>query len=212
MRGNPPPASSFQVMPPSTDLYMDVPVGLCARWPPPPPPKSPPGGTMGAALGGGGVKWRTVVANTTSGRSNAIASFWMPVESSTNNVRAQLLPPLVERKTPRSSLLWRTSPCAATSTTFASRGSTTMLGICFVFSRPIRVHVAPASLLLYMPLPSAIPPPVIKSPVPTYIVLPLDGATSTAPITSASFTLSKIGHQVAPALVVFHTPPAGMPM
>src|SRR6267378_811791 len=43
------------------------------------------------------------------------------------------------------------------------------------------------------------------------MVLPFDGATSTAPITSASLTLSNIGHQVAPALVVFHTPPAGMP-
>src|SRR3954466_11117424 len=136
----------------------------------------------------------------------------MPVESSTNNVRVQLVPPFVDRKTPRSSVLWRTSPWAATRTMLASRGSTTMLGICFVFSRPMRVHVAPASVLLYMPLPSAIPPPVIKSPVPTYIVLLFDGATSTAPITSASLTLSKIGHQVAPALVVFHTPPAGMPM
>ena len=50
------------------------------------------------------------------------------------------------------------------------------------------------------------------SDVDLLIVLPFEGATSSAPITSASLTLSKIGHHVAPALVVFQTPPAGMPM
>src|SRR5438105_14396543 len=54
MRGSPPPVSSFQVMPPSSDLYMEVPVGPCGPRPPPagpPPPPSPPGGTTGGPLG-----------------------------------------------------------------------------------------------------------------------------------------------------------------
>src|SRR5204863_8099577 len=53
MRGSVLPVSSFQVTPPSTDLYMEVPVGPCERWPPagPPPPPSPPAGTTGGPIG-----------------------------------------------------------------------------------------------------------------------------------------------------------------
>jgi hypothetical protein len=40
----------------------------------------------------------------------------------------------------------------------------------------------------------------------------LDGATATAPTEEASFTESKMGYQVSPALVVFQTPPTGRPM
>jgi hypothetical protein len=39
-----------------------------------------------------------------------------------------------------------------------------------------------------------------------------EGATSTEPIDETSFTESKIGYHVSPALVVFHTPAAGSPM
>src|SRR4030095_7712795 len=107
MRGSPPPVSSFQVMPPSSDLYIEVPVGPCERWPPagPPPPPSPPGGATGPP--GPAAEWRPVFASTTTGRSSGTASFWIPVESSTKSVRVHLVPPSVERKTPRSSLLWR---------------------------------------------------------------------------------------------------------
>jgi hypothetical protein len=39
-----------------------------------------------------------------------------------------------------------------------------------------------------------------------------EGATSTDPIDETSLIASKIGNHVWPALVVFHTPPAGRPM
>jgi hypothetical protein len=38
-----------------------------------------------------------------------------------------------------------------------------------------------------------------------------EGATSTAPTADTSFTPSKIGSQVVPALVVFQIPAAGIP-
>src|SRR5437762_14301433 len=40
----------------------------------------------------------------------------------------------------------------------------------------------------------------------------LEGATAMAPTDEASFTESKTGYQVSPALVVFQTPPTGSPM
>jgi hypothetical protein len=42
-------------------------------------------------------------------------------------------------------------------------------------------------------------------------MLGLDGATATAPI-DATGTASKIGFQIMPPSVVFHTPPPGVPM
>src|ERR1700693_4376105 len=55
MRGTAPPVSSFQVTPPTSDLYMEVPVGPWERCVPagPPPPPSPPGGTTGRRTGDG---------------------------------------------------------------------------------------------------------------------------------------------------------------
>src|ERR1035437_4894544 len=44
------------------------------------------------------------------------------------------------------------------------------------------------------------------------MMLGSDGATCTEPTDDASFTESKIGYHVVPALVVFQTPPSGSPM
>src|SRR6266516_1759155 len=73
--------------------------------------------------------------------------------------------------------------------------------ICCVLSRPIRRQVCPASDDLYIPSPSP-SRKELRSPVPTYITLGSDGATSTAPMDETLRMESKIGNHVAPALMV----------
>jgi len=78
--------------------------------------------------------------------SNARASFCSPVLSFTKSVCVHVIPPSVERNTPRWLLFACTSPCAPMSTMFGSCGSTRIVGICFVASRPRCLHVFPASV------------------------------------------------------------------
>ncbi len=85
-----------------------------------------------------------------------------------------------------------------------------MRAIWRVLSRPRCVHVFPASVDLYIPLPYEICDRMSDSPVPTYTTFAFDGATATAPI-DATGCESKIGSQVRPALVVFQTPPPTEP-
>src|SRR6266496_374105 len=80
---------------------------------------------------------------------------------------------------------------------------------CCVPSRPIRRQVCAASDDLYIPSPSP-SKKELRSPVPTYITLGSDGATSMAPMDETLLTESKIGYHVSPALVVFQTPPFGV--
>src|SRR5579859_5541081 len=116
--------------------------------------------------------------------------------SSTNSVRVHVWPPSALRYTPRWPTLACRSPCAATSTTLGSLGSTSSDGICFELSRPMCRQVCPASTDLYIPSPSSMLPPEGKSPAPT---------------DDTDVTASKMGSQVVPALVVFHRPPVGKP-
>src|SRR5438132_14348318 len=96
--------------------------------------------------------------------------------------------------------LCRASPCVDASTRFGSFGSITILLILTVSSRPMCVHVLPASTDLYMPSPSE---PPTESPVPAYTILGSDGATCIAPTLSTFVNWSKIGDHVTHALVVF---------
>ncbi|MFN8581429.1 MAG: hypothetical protein U0163_10685 [Gemmatimonadaceae bacterium] len=79
-----------------------------------------------------------------------------------------------------------------------------------MFSRPIDVHVLPASVDLYMPLPNPTESRSVDSPVPTYTVSGDDGATAMAPIDATGWA-SKIGFQTLPASIDFHTPPFTAP-
>src|SRR5256885_9132256 len=102
----------------------------------------------------------------------------------------------------------RESPCVDATTRSGSFGSMTILLIFVVSSRPMCVHVLPASIDLYMPSPDE---PCTESPVPAYTMLGSDGATWIAPMLSTFVNLSKIGNHDTPALVVFQMPPAGAP-
>ena len=77
------------------------------------------------------------------------------------------------RNTPRSGLASYKCPMAATKTTLAFLGSMAILPMCCVSSSPMCVHVLPASVDLYMPLPYPIESRSVDSPVPTYIVFGL---------------------------------------
>src|SRR5256885_15854987 len=70
--------------------------------------------------------------------------------------------------------LCRASPCVEARTRLGSFGSTTILLILVVSSRPTCVHVLPASTDLYMPSPSE---PPTESPVPAYTMFASDCAT-----------------------------------
>ena len=78
-------------------------------------------------------------------------------------------------------------------------------------SSPMRAHVAPASVDLYMPLPCWMLERMSASPLPTYTTFGSLGATATAPI-DATGCESMIGVHVRPALPLFHTPPPTAPM
>jgi hypothetical protein len=79
-----------------------------------------------------------------------------------------------------------------------------------VFSRPIFVHVTPASVLLKMPHPSEMWLRMKLSPVPAQTMFESDGAMASAPIDETGW-LSKIGRQVVPPSVVFQIPPDAAP-
>src|SRR5439155_7498076 len=142
----------FHVLPASVDLKSAVPFGAAgvfgtAAEPPPAPPNPPP--------------LPCDVANIICGRSNAYSRSRVPFVFSGFRTFVHVLPPSVLRYTPWP--LCRASPCVDASTRFGSFGSTTILCILTVSSRPICVHVLPASIDLYMPSPDE---PPTESPVP----------------------------------------------
>ena len=79
-----------------------------------------------------------------------------------------------------------------------------------VFSRPDRVHVLPASVDLYMPLPIEMLLRMNASPVPAQITFESDGAMASDPIDETSCS-SKIASQWAPLSVVLKMPPDAAP-
>src|SRR5687767_7609393 len=109
---------------------------------------------------------------------------------------------------PRSGVPFHRSPCPATYTRSGFDGCTRTTEICFVASRPMRVHVFPASVLLYTPSPYDDDCPRIAcSPVPTYTTLGSDSATAIAPMEPVRKCVSEMLRHDAPAFSVFHTPP-----
>src|ERR1019366_7047517 len=130
--------------------------------------------------------------------------------SSLKSTFFQLLPPSVERNTPRSALDAYRCPIAATNTTFGFFGSTAMRPMCCVSSSPMCDQLLPASVDLYMPLPYPIESRSVHSPVPTYTVSGADGATAIAPI-DATGCESNTGVHTRPASTDFHTPPFTAP-
>src|SRR5436189_2695899 len=85
-----------------------------------------------------------------------------------------------------------------------------MRPICRVASSPIFFQVFPPSSDLYAPSPQEELCRLLGSPVPTQTIDGSDGAIAISPIVDTP-SLSKIGSQVVPLLVVFHTPPEAVP-
>src|SRR6202035_5208073 len=104
---------------------------------PPPPPPAPPVPRVAASitLGTSYADWRSRAPSTSAGLRTLV----------------QVCPPLAERYTPPP--FRAASPSAETSTRPGSAGSTTMLVIFTVSSRPMCCHVLPASVDFHMPLP-----------------------------------------------------------
>ena len=85
-----------------------------------------------------------------------------------------------------------------------------MRPICRVASSPIFFQVFPPSSDLYAPSPQEELCRLLGSPVPTQTIDGSDGAIAISPIVDTP-SLSKIGSQVVPLLVVFQTPPEAVP-
>src|SRR5205807_1247391 len=85
-----------------------------------------------------------------------------------------------------------------------------MRPMCLVASSPIFFQVFPPSSDLYAPSPQEELCRLLGSPVPTQTIDGSDGAIAISPIVDTP-SLSKIGSQVVPLLVVFHTPPGAVP-
>src|SRR5882757_5317553 len=87
----------------------------------------------------------------------------------------------------------------------------TILPMCRVASSPtIFFQVFPPSSDLYAPSPQEELCRLLGSPVPTHTTAGSDGAMAMSPIVE-TLSLSNIGSQVVPLLVVFHTPPEAVP-
>src|SRR5439155_25216823 len=85
-----------------------------------------------------------------------------------------------------------------------------MRPICRVASSPTFFQVFPPSSDLYAPSPQEELCRLFGSPVPTHTMDGSDGAIAMSPIVDTP-SLSKIGSQVVPLLVVFQTPPEAVP-
>src|SRR6185437_12673447 len=159
------------------------------------------------------VRWETcqVPANNTLGLPGSMLRPEQPVSWLTNSVRFQVLPPSVVRNTPRSCCGAEARPSAHTSTLFGSRGLITMREMRPVSVRPMCCQVLPASVDLYTPSPQmSLGRMNQRSPVPTHTVSASEGATAIAPIADVSWS-SKIGRNVCPPSVDFHSPPDAAP-
>src|SRR5208283_1748901 len=85
-------------------------------------------------------------ANNTLGLPGWISRSAAPTESETNSTFFQVLPPSVERYTPRSLFGAKGLPSAATYTKSGLPGSTRTVAICPTSRKPENAHVFPASV------------------------------------------------------------------
>src|SRR5438105_814468 len=84
-----------------------------------------------------------------------------------------------------------------------------MRAMCSESSRPIGFHDAPASVVLYTPVPTETLLRIHASPVPTHTLSCFDGSTARAPMDCVYS--SKTGLKVVPSSVDFQTPPLAAP-
>src|SRR5437763_4380178 len=77
--------------------------------------------------------------------------------------------------------------------------------------KPTRVHVLPASAVLYTPSPGMMLPRMHDSPVPMKTTSGRDSETATAPIEELVIWPSVTGAHFMPQSVVFHRPPPAAP-
>src|SRR5260370_26903454 len=139
--------------------------------------------------------------------SKAIA----PVLSLANRILSHVLPPSLDRNTPRVALGPNAWPSTATYTSSGVAGCTATWAIWPASASPTLAQVLPASVERYMPSPGDRLPRIGDSPVPTYTTLGSDGATAIAPIEPAVEGLSDAGRQARPPSTGFHTPPPPPP-
>src|SRR6266849_2327635 len=92
-------------------------------------------------------------AYSTRGFAGSRAKSMAPVASSTNSTFAHVLPPSLERNTPRVGFRPKAWPMAATYTTSGFVGSTRTTAMWRVSSRPRCRHVSPPSVERHMPSP-----------------------------------------------------------
>ena len=94
---------------------------------------------------------------------------------------------------------------------FGSRGCTiTRPSVC-EFSKPIRVNVLPASVLLYIPSPYDVVWRLFASPVATYTMSGFDGARVMSAIEADPY-VSNTGVNVVPLFTVLRIPLTANPM
>src|SRR5574337_333757 len=186
-----PPASLFQVRPPSVGLKM------------------PPSVLPFTCVHG----LRCSVHMPASSTFGLEGSIWMslaPVVSLTYSTFFQFLPPSVVMNTPRVTLGFHGLPSTATYTVSGSFGLTTMFEISPASASPLNCQVLPASGEKYTPRPISTSLRGLASPVPTQTSFGFEGASATAPMDAASPCLNTLSH-LMPLSVVFHTPPPAVP-
>src|SRR5512147_821407 len=89
-------------------------------------------------------------------------------------------------------------------------GFTLILPTVKVFSRPVRFHVFPPSVVLKTPQPALELLKIFASPVPTHTTSGLLGSIARSPIEAVGIP-SKTGSKVVPSFTDFHTPPVADP-
>src|SRR5260370_10171606 len=153
---------SFQLSPPSPDFQMPLRA---------PPEMSSQG--RRTACQKPAYRMRGFVGSS----SKAIA----PVLSLGSRILPHVLPPSLDRNTPRVALGPNAWPSTATYTSSGVAGCTAMWAIWPASASPTFAQVFPASVERYMPSPGDRLPRIGDSPVPTYTTLGSAGATAIAP-------------------------------
>src|ERR1700741_4492115 len=155
---------------------------------------------------------RVITANTTFGLPGWSSTSDAPVLSLRYSTFFQFRPPSVVRKIPRSALFLKMFPVAETKTMSGLVGWIRTAPIWPASRSPTNVQVCPASFERYTPRPVETLLRRPSDPVPPYTTLGSLSATLIAPMDATSKWRSVIGTQLAPASVVFHTPPLATPM
>src|ERR1041385_2324505 len=106
-------------------------------------------------------------AKTTCGFPGCSSRSAAPQVSETNSTLVHVLPPSADLKTPRSLLGANGLPSAATYTMSGLAGCTRTVEICPASRSPMKFHIFPASVDLYMPRPIETLLRIFDEPVPT---------------------------------------------